>query len=185
MEHLVLELLPPGGRATRLRRIWRVRYDHRQNGQRIRRKIKIGDTSSALSVIDARWREIKSATEQLIKISKDILRIIRLQLQAGQVSGLDVASQEALVAQTEATLPPLRKALAQQRDQLIVLTGHLPGEGRWRLSRLRRTVFPTRSLCSPRSAAAGGTGSCRRPRPSLRPGSPASSAPSLVRVRTL
>ena len=37
--------------------------------------------------------------------------------------------QEALVAQTEATLPPLRKALAQQRDALIVLSGHLPGEG--------------------------------------------------------
>ena len=63
MEHLVLELLPPGGRATKLRRIWRVHYDHRQNGQRIRRKIKIGDTSSALSVIDARWREIKSAID--------------------------------------------------------------------------------------------------------------------------
>ena len=63
MEHLVLELLPPGGRATKLRRIWCVHYDHRQSGQRIRRKIKIGDTSSALSVIDARWREIKSAIE--------------------------------------------------------------------------------------------------------------------------
>ena len=81
------------------------------------------------AIQEASLRAQIDTTEQLIKISKDILRIIRLQLQAGQVSGLDVASQEALVAQAEATLPPLRKALAQQRDQLIVLTGHLPGEG--------------------------------------------------------
>jgi NodT family efflux transporter outer membrane factor (OMF) lipoprotein len=81
------------------------------------------------AIQEASLRAQIDTTEQLIKISKDILRIIRLQMQAGQVSGLDVASQEALVAQTEATLPPLRKALYQQRDQLIVLSGHLPGEG--------------------------------------------------------
>jgi hypothetical protein len=63
MEHLVLEVLPPGGRATKLRRIWRVHYDFRNNGQRLRRKIKIGDTSSALSAIEARWREIKFAVD--------------------------------------------------------------------------------------------------------------------------
>ena len=81
------------------------------------------------AIQEASLRAQIDTTERLIKISKDILAIIRLQLQAGQVSGLDVAAQEALVAQTEATLPPLRKALAQQRDQLIVLSGHLPGEG--------------------------------------------------------
>jgi outer membrane protein TolC len=41
----------------------------------------------------------------------------------------DLSAQEALLAQTEATLPPLQKSLAQQRDQLTVLSGHLPGEG--------------------------------------------------------
>src|SRR5208337_174569 len=67
--------------------------------------------------------------ERLIKIAKDILEKVRLQSNLGQVSELDVATQEALVAQTEAALPPLRKALAVQRDALIVLSGHLPGEG--------------------------------------------------------
>ena len=81
------------------------------------------------AIQEASLRAQIGATESLIKISKDILRIIRLQFQAGQVSGLDVAAQEALVAQTEATLPPLRKALYQERDALIVLSGHLPGEG--------------------------------------------------------
>lgn len=70
-----------------------------------------------------------AVTERLIKIAKEILEKVRYQFEQGQVSGLDVATQEALVAQTEATLPPLRKALAHQRDALIVLSGHLPGEG--------------------------------------------------------
>jgi NodT family efflux transporter outer membrane factor (OMF) lipoprotein len=81
------------------------------------------------AIQEASLRAQISTTERLITISKDILQKIRLQQQAGQVSGLDVAAQEALVAQTEATLPPLRKALAQQRDSLTVLSGHLPGEG--------------------------------------------------------
>ena len=81
------------------------------------------------AIQEASLRAQISTTERLITISKDILAKIRLQNLAGQVSGLDVAAQEALVAQTEATLPPLRKALAQQRDQLTVLSGHLPGEG--------------------------------------------------------
>lgn len=84
---------------------------------------------AAGAIQEASLRAQISTTERLITIYKDILAKIVLQQQAGQVSGLDVAAEEALVAQTEATLPPLRKALAQQRDQLIVLSGHLPGEG--------------------------------------------------------
>ncbi len=61
MEHLVLEILPPAGQGKRPRRVWRVHYDCQKEGQRIRRKIKIGDTASALTDIDARWREIKDA----------------------------------------------------------------------------------------------------------------------------
>ena len=63
MEHLVLELLPPAGQGTKPRRVWRVHYDHDRDGGRKRRKVKIGDTASALSEIDTRWREIKSAIE--------------------------------------------------------------------------------------------------------------------------
>ena len=84
---------------------------------------------AAGAIQEASLREQIATTERLIKIAKDILDKISLQKEAGQVSGLDVAAEEALVAQTEATLPPLRKALAQQRDALIVLSGHLPGEG--------------------------------------------------------
>jgi NodT family efflux transporter outer membrane factor (OMF) lipoprotein len=39
-----------------------------------------------------------------------------------------VLQQQTLVAQTQAQLPPLEKALAQTRHQLAVLAGRLPGE---------------------------------------------------------
>src|SRR5215469_3414531 len=87
-------------------------------------------SSIALGAIqEAQLRAQIAVTERLIGIAKDILGKVRLQKDLGQLSELDVAAQEALVAQAEATLPPLRKALAQQRDALIVLSGHLPGEG--------------------------------------------------------
>ena len=81
------------------------------------------------AIQEASLRGQIGVTERLIEIAKEILEKVRYQFQQGQVSQLDVATQEALVAQTEATLPPLRKALAVQRDALIVLSGHLPGEG--------------------------------------------------------
>ncbi|MGB8737865.1 MAG: efflux transporter outer membrane subunit [Rhodomicrobium sp.] len=81
------------------------------------------------AIQEASLRGQIGVTERLIKIAKEILEKVRYQFQQGQVSQLDVATQEALVAQTEATLPPLRKALDQNRDSLIVLSGHLPGQG--------------------------------------------------------
>ncbi len=81
------------------------------------------------AVQEASYRAQIQVTERLITISKDILGKVRLQHDLGQVSELDVAAQEALLAQTEATLPPLLKSLALARDQLIVLSGHLPGDG--------------------------------------------------------
>ncbi len=81
------------------------------------------------AIQEASLRAQIRVTEKLIVIAKDILDKIKLQKDLGQLTGLDVAGQEALVAQTEATLPPLRKALALQRDALTVLSGHLPGEG--------------------------------------------------------
>jgi outer membrane protein TolC len=48
-------------------------------------------------------------------------------LALGQVAGQDVAAVEAALAQAEATLPPLQKQLAQQRDLIAVLAGRFPG----------------------------------------------------------
>ncbi len=84
---------------------------------------------AAGAIQEASLREQIAVTARLISISRDILEKVRLQKDLGQLTELDVAAQEALVAQTEATLPPLRKALDQNRDSLAALSGHLPGEG--------------------------------------------------------
>jgi len=65
---------------------------------------------------------------QLIDINTTMLRILREQFAQGYVARLDVAAQESQLAQVTATLPPLLKQLAQQRDLLAELSGGLPSE---------------------------------------------------------
>jgi outer membrane protein TolC len=54
-----------------------------------------------------------------------------------------VAIQEAALAQARASLPPLRKALAQQRDLLAALAGTFPNEGPQQSFRLADFHLPT------------------------------------------
>jgi NodT family efflux transporter outer membrane factor (OMF) lipoprotein len=84
---------------------------------------------AAACIQQASLRAQVTAGERAVAADRDLLQLYRLQKEAGQIAGADLAAQEALVAQTEATLPPLRKQLAQQNDLIAVLTGHLPGEG--------------------------------------------------------
>jgi NodT family efflux transporter outer membrane factor (OMF) lipoprotein len=69
------------------------------------------------------------ATNELIAINNRMLEILRGQYARGYASQLDVAAQEAQVAQMAATLPPLVKQLAQQRDALAALAGGFPSQG--------------------------------------------------------
>jgi NodT family efflux transporter outer membrane factor (OMF) lipoprotein len=57
-------------------------------------------------------------------------------------NGSDVAVQAAALAQAKATLPPLRKALAQQRDLLAALSGAYAGEGPRETFRLANLHLP-------------------------------------------
>ncbi len=68
------------------------------------------------------------ATHELIGINTDMLKILRDQYAKGYVSRLDVAAQESQLAQVAATLPPLLKQLAQQRDLLAALSGGFPSQ---------------------------------------------------------
>lgn len=68
------------------------------------------------------------ATRQLIGINTHMVEILQRQLDKGYASGLDLAAQKAQLAQTVATLPPLVKQLAQQRDALAVLVGRFPND---------------------------------------------------------
>jgi len=69
-----------------------------------------------------------AATSELVDMARKQLDAVRRQQHAGMVGAADVAAQEAALAQVEATVPPLEKQLAQQRDLLAVLTGRLPSE---------------------------------------------------------
>jgi NodT family efflux transporter outer membrane factor (OMF) lipoprotein len=82
----------------------------------------------AAALGEAALREQIAATKEIVRIQRDSLEILRRQFALGQVAGQDVAAQEAALAQAEATLPPLEKQLAQQRDLIAVLAGRVPSD---------------------------------------------------------
>jgi len=80
------------------------------------------------AIQEASLRAQIEATRQLIEINTHMLDVLRKQFEKGYVGRLDVAAQEAQLAQVAATLPPLLKQLAQNRDLLIALSGGLPNQ---------------------------------------------------------
>ena len=66
------------------------------------------------------------ATDRLLQLQQQLLDFVQQQRGAGTASQLDLLTQQSLMAQTAATLPPLRKQLAQTRDELTALMGRLP-----------------------------------------------------------
>lgn len=80
----------------------------------------------AAAIQDASLRAQIDATRRIIAAQRETLDTLRRQEGLGAISSADVAQQEAQLAQAEATLPPLQKALAQGRNLLATLTGRLP-----------------------------------------------------------
>jgi NodT family efflux transporter outer membrane factor (OMF) lipoprotein len=80
------------------------------------------------AIQEASLRGQIEATQELITINTNMLKILREQYAKGYASELDVAAQESQLAQVAATLPPLLKQLAQQRDQLAALAGGFPSQ---------------------------------------------------------
>ena len=82
----------------------------------------------AAAILEAGLREQVKATQDIIASQRDTLNILTRQSGLGAVTGADVAAQQAQLAQVEATLPPLQKALAQQRNLMATLIGRFPNE---------------------------------------------------------
>jgi NodT family efflux transporter outer membrane factor (OMF) lipoprotein len=80
------------------------------------------------AIQEASLRAQIDVTRQLIDINTNLLQMLRKQFERGYVGRLDVAAQESQLAQTTATLPPLLKQLAQQRDLLAALSGGFPSQ---------------------------------------------------------
>jgi NodT family efflux transporter outer membrane factor (OMF) lipoprotein len=86
-------------------------------------------TNIVLAVVqEASLRGQIAATEQIIKIVRDVLDLMRRQRALGQIAEADVVTQEAALAQIEQTLPPLQRQLEQQRHLLTALIGRLPSQ---------------------------------------------------------
>ena len=82
----------------------------------------------AAAVQEAGLRGQIAATKRIIEIQTRSLELLRQQYTLGQIAEMDVVAQEAALAQTQTTLPPLEKQLAQQRDLLARLAGGYPSE---------------------------------------------------------
>jgi NodT family efflux transporter outer membrane factor (OMF) lipoprotein len=83
---------------------------------------------AAGAIQEASLRGQIDATRELIDINTKMLKILREQYAKGYADELDVAAQESQLAEVAATLPPLLKQLAQERDQLAVLAGGFPNQ---------------------------------------------------------
>lgn len=76
------------------------------------------------AVTEASLRGQIATTERTIQIQRESLALLQRRFAIGQAARIDVATQEAALAQSEATLPPLRNQLSQQRHLLAQLTGN-------------------------------------------------------------
>jgi NodT family efflux transporter outer membrane factor (OMF) lipoprotein len=81
------------------------------------------------AIQDAQYRAQIDETQAIIADQRETLASFERQAQLGQASQADLAAQRALLAQAEATLPPLEKQYRINRDLLAALVGRTPGEG--------------------------------------------------------
>jgi NodT family efflux transporter outer membrane factor (OMF) lipoprotein len=95
------------------------------------------------AITEASLRGQIEATNDLISINTKMLDILKRQLEAGYANRSDVAAQEAALAQVNATLPPLRKALQQNRDLLAALAGSYASEDLRATFKLADLQLPT------------------------------------------
>jgi NodT family efflux transporter outer membrane factor (OMF) lipoprotein len=78
------------------------------------------------AIQEASLRAQIETTQAVIQDERDILAIEQKQHALGQIAGQEIAAQETVLAQTEQSLAPLQKQLAQQRDLLTRLAGRYP-----------------------------------------------------------
>jgi len=90
--------------------------------------ITLSSNVAAGAIQEASLRGQIDATQELIKINAEMLNILKQQYTSGYAGQLDVAAQESQLAQVAATLPPLLKQLAQQRDALAAMAGGFPNQ---------------------------------------------------------
>ena len=74
------------------------------------------------------YQEQIKATEQLIDLQREQVKLTEVRAQAGTVPYANVLSLQSQLASLEATLPPLRQKISQTEHLLATLAGHTPAE---------------------------------------------------------
>ncbi|MBV8165859.1 MAG: efflux transporter outer membrane subunit, partial [Alphaproteobacteria bacterium] len=82
----------------------------------------------AAAIQEAYVRAEIAAVKEIIAFNQEALDILRNQFRLGYVMRIDVAAQEAALAQAKQLLPPLEQQLDQTRDMIRALVGNLPNE---------------------------------------------------------
>jgi NodT family efflux transporter outer membrane factor (OMF) lipoprotein len=82
----------------------------------------------ATAIQEASLRAQLKATQEIVDSDTLSLNVISKQVQLGALARSAVLQQQTLIAQAQAQIPALDKALAQTRHQLAVLAGRLPGD---------------------------------------------------------
>jgi NodT family efflux transporter outer membrane factor (OMF) lipoprotein len=82
----------------------------------------------ATAIQEASLRAQLKVTQDVIDNETRSLDVIARQVQLGALAKSAALQQQTLIAQSQAQLPALQKALAQTRHQLAVLAGRLPGD---------------------------------------------------------
>jgi NodT family efflux transporter outer membrane factor (OMF) lipoprotein len=82
----------------------------------------------AAAIQEASVRAQIAAARQIVEADQKSLQILREQFRLGFAMRIDVAAQEAALAQAQTVLPPLQKQLEQTRDLIRALAGSLPNE---------------------------------------------------------
>ncbi|HWZ61461.1 MAG TPA: efflux transporter outer membrane subunit [Steroidobacteraceae bacterium] len=79
-------------------------------------------------VARAAYRAEVEATNQLIELQRQQMKLAEVQVSAGTAPYSNVLSLESQLASTEATVPQLEQHLSQSDDLLATLVGHVPAD---------------------------------------------------------
>jgi NodT family efflux transporter outer membrane factor (OMF) lipoprotein len=88
--------------------------------------ITLASNVAAAAIQEASVRAQIQATREIIAADDQSLKILEDQFRLGYAMRIDVAAQEAALAQAETLLPPLQTQLEQTRDLIRALVGNLP-----------------------------------------------------------
>src|SRR5207247_3601408 len=92
------------------------------------------------------WQQRLAVAQRSLANQRETLRLTRVRREAGIGEEFDVASAAARVAAIEASLPPIRTAIAAREHRIAVLTGRQPGDVRIELA---PRPYPARAKALP------------------------------------